>query len=376
MIKVAIDLTWVRHGIVGGTEVYAKNMIDGFVNVDDHEIEYCLLTAKDNHYLYEEYIGKKNFTIEICNCLSADPKNRLLWQNIALQKKAKSVGAYIVIEPMYLMPFIHDKKMHFITVIHDLQAAHYPEYFSKPRVMWMKAAWKNATRKSDVIIVLSEYSKNDIAARYHVPFSRMVINYNPVTVDKENIASESKLHDFGVEKGKYYYMVSSLLPHKNIETVVRAVGELKRRQSPHFYPLVVSGVGGKSKDTLISLARENNVEDSVLLTPFIDDSERNLLYKSCKTFLAPSLFEGFGMPPIEAMFFGVPLLSTHETCSFEVSNGIAEYVDDARNPMEWADMLDKGVKIPDPGKVDELKEKYSKENTAKTYNHVIKSIEL
>jgi glycosyltransferase involved in cell wall biosynthesis len=92
--------------------------------------------------------------------------------------------------------------------------------------------------------------------------------------------------------------------------------------------------------------------------------------------LAPSLFEGFGMPPIEAMFFGVPLLSTHETCSFEVSNGIAEYVDDARNPMEWADMLDKGVKIPDPGKVDELKEKYSKENTAKTYNHVIKSIEL
>lgn len=374
MIKVAIDLTWVRHGVVGGTEVYAKNMIDGFVNVDDPDITYILLTAKDNKKLYEKYIGMPKYKVIACNCLSAKPTNRLLWQNTKLQKMIKNFGANIVIEPMYLMPFIKNKDIHFITAIHDLQAAHYPQYFSKARVLWMKTAWENAANKSDVIIVSSEYSKKDIASRYDVPMEKMVINYNPVAVDVSNVAGESKLKDFGVEKNKYYYMVTSLLPHKNIETVVKVIGELKRRGSKSFYPLVVSGVGGKSKAILIELAKENNVADAVILTPFINDSERNLLYKNCKTFLAPSLFEGFGMPPLEAMIFGVPLLSTHETCSYEVSNGIAEYVENAKDPMEWADKLDKGVNLPDQDKVAELKEKYSKENIAKTFNHVIKAI--
>lgn len=373
-MRVAIDLTWVRHGIVGGTEVYSKNMIDGFVNVHDPDIRYFLLAAKDNENLYSEYGRLKNFKVVVCNCISARQTSRLLWQNVKLQKTMRNIGSNICIEPMYLMPFIHDKDMHFITAIHDLQAAHYPQYFSKPRVIWMKAAWRNSANKSDYIIVSSEYSKNDIAARYHVPTEKMVINYNPVTVDVNNVADELKLKDFGVEKNKYYYMVTSLLPHKNIETVVKAIGELKRRKSPNYYPLLVSGVGGKSKNKLIEFAKQNDVSEAVSLTPFIDDDERNLLYKNCKTFLAPSLFEGFGMPPLEAMIFGAPLLSTHETCSYEVSNGIAEYVDDARDYIEWADKLDHGVKKPDKGQVEKLKEKYSKENIARTFNDVIKRI--
>lgn len=376
MLKVAIDLTWVRHGIVGGTEVYAKNMIDGFVKVNDPEILFFLLTAKDNKYLYEEYVGMQRYEVVVCNCLSADPKNRLLWQNIKLQKTLKYLDINICIEPIYLMPFFRDKKIHFITTIHDLQAAHYPEYFSKLRVLWMKAAWRNATKNSDIIIVSSEYSKQDIASLYNVPFEKMVINYNPVDVDEHNIADESRLQAFGVKSQNYYYMVSSLLPHKNIETIVRAIAELKRRKSDKYFPLLISGVGGKSRKTLLEVARMNNVSEAVILTPFIKDSERNLLYKNCKTFLAPSLFEGFGMPPLEAMILGAPLLSTYETCSYEVSNGIAEYVENAKDPMEWADRLEKGVKVPNPKDVAELKEKYSKEKIARTFNQVIKKIIL
>lgn len=375
-INLAVDLTWLVHNKVGGTEAYTKNLIDGFVSLNDKNICYYLLLTKDNYEVFKEYDKYKNIKLIMCPLNSARKGYRVFWQNIGMSFYLKRLHTNICVEPVYLKPFIMSKNVKFITTIHDLQAAHYPQYFSKARVLWMKLAWKHSVKTSEKIIVTSNYVKQDIMSRYRVDPNKICINYDPVVIDKNNVAPIEQLNDFGVEAQNYYYMCSSLLPHKNIDTIIRALGKLKRIHSEAFVPLVISGIGGKAHEQLEKLARENGIENDLHITPFISEKERNLLYKNCKVYLAPSLFEGFGMTPIEAMIMGAPVLTTKETCSYEITGGIATYVEDARNADEWCEALETHIVAPDYIEVERLVKNYSKENIAEHFNRIVKELNL
>jgi len=374
MIKVAIDLTWVRHAIVGGTESYVTNLLDGFGSIHAEGIRFFLLVTRDNQEVFSRFSAYENMELLCCPVESASRLRRVLWQNFCMGRMLKRHGIRICVEPVYLKPFLISRKIRFITTVHDLQAAHYPEYFSKLRVLWMKFSWWHAISTSEKIIVTSEYVKQDILSRYAVSPDKLCINYDPVTVDKNDIAPMERLKDFGAEAGQYYYIVASLLPHKNIDTLVRMLGRLKKTNSPALAPLIVSGVGGKHKETLLAMAREQGVEDIVSLTPFISVAERNLLYQNCKAYLFPSLFEGFGMTPIEAMILGAPVLATKETCTYETTGGIAVYVDEARNEEQWCAALEKGVSAPAYSDVQALVAHYTKESVASRFIPLIKEL--
>lgn len=370
-VSVGIDLTWVRHKIVGGTESYVTNLLDGFASVNDEKIRYVLVTTRDNYEVFKRFENYESFSIYTANILSANVKQRVIWQNLSLVRTLRKLNIGICIEPVYLKPFTCNKGVKFITTIHDLQAAHYPEYFSRLRVIWMKMAWKHSTRSSANIIVTSRYAKNDIITRYNVDENKIVSAPDPVTIDKNDCVDERYLESRGIVKDNYYYMVTSLLPHKNIDTVVKCLGILYQKNSHAFAPLWISGVGGKSKDEIEYLAEKNGIAEYVHLTGFVTDSERNRLYKDCKAFLAPSLFEGFGMPPIEAMIMGAPVVTTMETCSHEVTGGLATYVKEAKNAHEWCDKLEKGVMAAYSSDVEKLVEGYSKESVAKIFNKLV-----
>lgn len=374
VIRVAIDLTWIRHGIVGGTEAYATNLVHGFSDIKAEGICFFLLAASDNSYLFTPFVDNKHIFLLETEALSASRRKRVWWQNRYMGKVLKENGISICIEPVYLKPFLAPRNIHFITTVHDLQAFHYPEYFNFARRVWMRCGWYNAIHTSDKIIVTSEFVRQDILSRYHIASERLCINYDPVTVDKNDVAATEKLSDYGVASGEYYYLVSSLLPHKNIPTIIRTLGLLKERKSNAFFPLLVSGVGGKSREELMHIAQEMGVAEDVILTPFISVSERNLLYRNCRAYLFPSLFEGFGMTPIEAMLFGAPVLATKESCTYETTGGLAEYVDDARDPEQWYNALERGIKAPSPKEVEALVASYTKEAVASRYLSLIQEI--
>ena len=84
----------------------------------------------------------------------------------------------------------------------------------------------------------------------------------------------------------------------------------------------------------MQIARQG-LEQEVTLTGFVDSAERNALYQHCRAFLFPSVFEGFGMPPIEAMLFGTVVITTDRTCIPEVTQGKANYVKDPYDVQEW-----------------------------------------
>lgn len=365
--RVAIDLTWIRHGKVGGTESCVRNLLDGMMNCPTLDIQIYLLVAKDNIETFRKYENIEWFTLYECNTIAASQRKRVLWQNFCMGKLLRKLGINVCLEPIYGKPFLGTRGISFITTIHDLQAYHYPEYFSRARVMWMKLSWWNAVHTSKYVIAISNYVKNDILSKYHVSEDKIKVIYDAVVLDCDNCNDSSELAKYQVESKKYYYTVSSLLPHKNLKTLILALGLLKKENSGVFCPLVVSGVGGKSKDELEKLIKENDLVNDVIFTPFVDDAERNMLYKNCKAFLFPSIFEGFGMPPIEAMAMGVPVLTTKCTSLEEVTGGLLNYVSDARSPRMWQTNLSNGLTACSQIEAKQLLRLYKKEDIALRY---------
>ena len=208
---------------------------------------------------------------------------------------------------------------------------------------------------------------NDIVLNFRVPERKVLTIYDAIDLKTEECSKDSELEKYGVEKNNYYYTVSSLLPNKNLKTIISAIEKLKKGNSEFFFPLVISGVGGGAKDELIELAESNNVVNDIILTPFVDNAERNMLYKNCRVFLFPSIFEGFGMPPIEAMAMGTPVLTTRCTSLEEVTGGLLNYIDDPLDSEKWSNSLKGILSVPDEIQKDALLNKYSRTTIAKEY---------
>ena len=133
----------------------------------------------------------------------------------------------------------------------------------------------------------------------------------------------------------YYYTVSQLIPHKNLDTIIEVMRQIKEQKIDLPCRLLISGVNGESREKLERQIAEKGLEQEVTLTGFVDSAERNALYQYCRAFLFPSVFEGFGMPPIEAMLFGTVVITTDRTCIPEVTQGKANYVKDPYDMQEW-----------------------------------------
>ena len=338
MSKIAIDLTWVRHGKVGGTESSICNLLHGLEKIHCTKVEFYLVVARDNVSLF--HFGDTGyFHVLVADTCCADQKKRVLWQNIKLCRFLRQNGIDQCFEPIYGMPFTNVGRIRFYTVIHDLQAIHYPEYFSAARVLWMKCSWRNAVKKSYRVIAISDYVRDDIIAEYHADPSKIKRIYDAVDIDVNACADVSVLQRYGVKQKQFYYTVSSLLPHKNLSVLIYALGRLKEANSSGFLPILVSGVGGGQEEELHALVQRCGLDGMVKLTGFVDNDVRNLLYRECKVFLFPSVFEGFGMPPVEAMSFGTPVVTTEETSIPEVTEHLCETVHNATDPEEWAQKI-------------------------------------
>jgi glycosyltransferase involved in cell wall biosynthesis len=129
-------------------------------------------------------------------------------------------------------------------------------------------------------------------------------------------------------------------------------------------------------DHLSTLIRELGLENATTVTGYIDDRQLGALYRNASVFALPSLFEGFGMPAVQALGFGLPTITTRCGALPEVTRGLAIYVDDPLNPGDWADKLGKVLRHPEhyrlePALIDEMRDGYAPERVALSYREVL-----
>ncbi len=338
---IGTDLLWVRPGINGGTESVIRNLLKAFGEMGEED--FLLFVSEDNADSFRKYEDYPNVRLHVCNVKSAVPAKRVLWQNFCLDKLAASCKVDLMFSPIYSIPRHKKGRTPYVAVIHDMQALHYPEYFGRIRNMFFRLSWKNTCKNATHVITISDYCKDEIIGFYPGVKDRITRIYDPVDIriscDPE---SARVLEKYGVKRRGYDYCVSSLLPHKNLDTLLKMKSEFRE----NAVPLLISGVGGRA-DEFGSRVRELGLEDMVFQTGFVSNEERNALYAGCRLFLFPSVFEGFGMPPVEALAFGKRVVMTKKACLEEVTKKNAVYVDDPFDPSDWNEKVIQALSLPE-----------------------------
>lgn len=334
MEKIAVDLLWLRPRQVGGTEFYIRNLLDGFRKLDE-PFHLVLLVSRDNRDTFVHYTEDTRFTLLETNVVSANIAKRILWQFFCQNRFLRGHGIRQCFIPVYCRPLFNGG-ITYVNTIHDLQAAHYPEYHPFHEIAYSRLCWWLDVHFSKHIVAISDWVKEDIVTRYHMKADRITTIYNPITVDKKEVVSFTALSKkYDISEKEYYYTVSQLIPHKNLDTLIEVMWQIKEQKIDLPCRLLISGVNGESRSILEHQIREKGLEHEVTLTGFVDNAERNALYRYSRAFLFPSVFEGFGMPPVEAMLFGTVVITTDRTCIPEVTQHKANYVKNPYDVQEW-----------------------------------------
>lgn len=337
-MRIGIDLLWVRTGICGGTESYIRNLLDGFAQYD-RENEYVLFAAKDNARSFYKYAQAPHMRLQTCCVKSGNRVLRILWENRYLDAAAARCRVDLMLVPVYSKPAAHASGVPYVSVIHDFQALHYPEYFSAAKRCFMKYSWKRTVRTSAGLVTISEAVRKDLTRYFPAAESKAVSIYNPVITRESGLTAEVIESRFGIRRMAYFYCVSSMLPHKNLDTILRVI-----RDMPGSC-LVISGVG--REQSMRQKLHAYRIAERVVLTGVVSDRIRDCLYENCRLFLFPSVFEGFGMPPVEAMRKGKRVVMTRCACLEEVTQGKAVYVEAPYSAAEWKEKIQYALTLPE-----------------------------
>lgn len=327
-MKIGIDALFLRPGKVGGSESYLRNLLKGF-SLIDKENEYYIFTSINNYNTFE--FNTNNFHLVKCNIDNSNRVKRLYYQNVKLPKQIKKIELDLMFFPTYTRCLDSLNKIKIVSNIHDLQYKHFPEYFSFSKKLVFKIFYPLSIKKSDCLISISNFVKKDVIQYFGQKYSNKIKTiYNPIDFNGIGIVtSEENLKCFNVDSKKYILSVASLLPHKNITTLIKAFNYFINQSGD--YKLILVGIKGRSTNTVTSLIREFKIEDKVIVTGFVSNEILAALYQNAVLFVSPSLFEGFGMPLVEAMYSKVPVITTREASLLEVTMNKSFYYEPAKD---------------------------------------------
>jgi len=335
MNKTLVTGLFVYPGKVGGAEIYFNNLLSGFI-ANGYEDHIHLLL---NQNLVDEYDPVVNqFSVDFIDV----KHNRVVYDSTlpVVHKAAKRFD--VIFSPNYVSTLTHltGSRSH-VTTIHDLQYQHFPQFFSTKKRKFQYLAHVNTLKACNKVVCISEFVKNDICRVYGEKYrDKLVVIHNPIDFTKLDRPAEGGkfAYDF-----PYFLSVAAHYPHKNTLTLVKAFNEFNKK-----YPemkLVLVGqlskhlVGGDYEAYGAELGKAFASNPNIITTGFVQEDELAQIYRNCSAFVFPSLFEGFGMPPVEAMCVGKPVITTRCGSLQEVTLNKATYIDNPKDDLEIADHL-------------------------------------
>lgn len=340
----AVNLLWVRPGKVGGTEFMIRNLLTGMQKLPD-DFHTVLVVSKDNCDTFEHYQkGDTRFSLLVADTDSENIGKRIIWQNLNFNRLLRKNKLKYCFSPVYDRP-VFNGGVTYVTTIHDIQAHYYPQTHPLYEVLYSKLLWHANRINSAFTVCISQFVLNDLEKTYHFKKDRMQVIYNPVSVsqlskERDGVIFAKLVERYKISDQEYFYTVGQMIPHKNMETLLKIMAKIRNENRNLPQRLLISGISGNATDQIIDLTNKLNLENMVTLTGFISNEERDCLYKHAKAFLFPSVFEGFGIPPIEAMMCDTPVITTRCTSIPEVTQGFANYVSDPYNPDEWIQIME------------------------------------
>ncbi|MEI6222166.1 MAG: glycosyltransferase family 1 protein [bacterium] len=231
--------------------------------------------------------------------------------------------------PHFNVPIFYPSK--FVLTIHDITQTVYSStgtFKSKVKKCGYSLATSVATKRAAKVIAVTETTRLDVIKQFHVAPGKVQVIYQgvPDLLSAGISGSFSSLASKFSLKKPYVLYVGLWGPHKNVVRLVEAVGLLVKKK-PDLQLVLVGKKDERYFPELQAAVSRVGVEKNIVFTGFVTDEELDGFYRNAEVFVFPSLMEGFGFPPLEAMQYGVPVVSSHASCMPEVLGEAAEYCD-------------------------------------------------
>ncbi|NIA02483.1 MAG: glycosyltransferase [Nitrospirae bacterium] len=314
-MKIGIDASRYADNEATGVEWYSYHIINGLIEeAKNHDI---LLYSRKK-------LGIKGVQNKVL------PAKRL-WTLRTLSKEMKVNPPDVLFVPSHVLPLNLPKKS--VIMIHDVAFKYLRKSYSFSQYHYLNWSTKFAVKNATKIIVPSEATGKDLVKFFKCPKEKIEVVYHgftaPEVSDKEidKVMKNSKVFKhFEITKDSPYILfVGRLESKKNLVRLVEAFDNF--RKSHPEYRLILAGKRGVGFERLMKAVNRLKMANSVVMPGYVTEEEKAALYKYCKVFAFPSLYEGFGLPILEAFHYKKPVLSSHVSCLPEVAGDAACYID-------------------------------------------------
>jgi len=240
-----------------------------------------------------------------------------LWEQFSLPKYLKNVGSPLLVSFSGCGPLNYNNQ---IITIHDVSHERYPEWFSRSYCRFYGFMMPRIGKKAHAILTVSEFSKKEIVETLGINPDKIFVVHSNVPFHNKPTETEI-LNSRKDESGeKYILTVSSMDPRKNFIRLVEAFNHIKDKS----IKLYIIGMQFKAFNTP---DLEKLISDNVVLPGYIDDETLQKMYQNALFSIYPSLYEGFGLPPLESMTYGCPVIASDIPALREVSGDAVLYTD-------------------------------------------------
>jgi glycosyltransferase involved in cell wall biosynthesis len=310
-VHIAIDAHSVGTGLAGN-ETYAVNLVEALAEID-RENEYTVYVTKAEAVLRFE--GRWP-NVRVRRTLPHTPLVRIpLTLSAELRRRPVDL-----LHVQYTAPPLAPCPV--VATIHDLSFEHLPETFKLRSRVQLRLTVRATARRAAHVIAPSEFTRRDLIETYKLDPAR--VTTIPLAVSTlfrpvEDAGEVERVRRrYGIE-GEYVLAVGSIQPRKNLERLVRAYSSLRAERGRSNLPqLVLVGKKAWLYGRTLKAVEEEGLAGSVVLTGYVSEGDLPALYTGALCFAYPSYFEGFGLPPLEAMSCGVPVLTGNLTSLPEV----------------------------------------------------------
>ncbi|MBU5486165.1 glycosyltransferase family 4 protein [Clostridium sp. MSJ-11] len=303
-MKIGIDARGINFYKGTGIGTYTENLLRCLLNID-RDNYYHIYWWGENHNEFKKNNSKITFTSK---------KNKNFFENHYFSNSISTEGIDLYHVPQNGIGLHQDIACKKIITIHDLIPYVMPETVGKGYLNKFLKELPTLIDNCNAILTVSEWSKKDI--------TRFFPKFDPEKIFVTPLAADSKYRPMDKDKCKYvlkkFYNITKpfilyiggFSPRKNVHSLITAFSKVFNKLNEE-YELVIVGANKDNGESLLNMSTNMNIKDRIVFTGFIPESHLPLFYNGCDLFVYPSLYEGFGLPPLEAMSCGTPVISSN-----------------------------------------------------------------
>jgi glycosyltransferase involved in cell wall biosynthesis len=310
-LHIAIDAHSVGAGLAGN-ESYAANLVEALAEIDSAN-RYTLYVTKRE--AVERFAGRWPH-VSVRLTLPHTPLVRIpLTLSAELRRRPVDL-----LHVQYTAPPLAPCAV--VATIHDLSFEHLPDTFKRRSRAQLRLTVRRTARMAGAVIAPSEFSRRDLIETYHLPperVKRTPLAAAPHFAPVRDIRERQRVRELYGIRPDYILAVGAIQPRKNLVRLVEAYADLRRRRSQAKLPqLVLVGKRGWLYGETLSAARRHSRDGDIHFAGYVPEGNLPALYTDALCFVYPSYFEGFGLPPLEAMQCGAPVIAGNRTSLPEV----------------------------------------------------------